>query len=101
MYKIFSSPTFLSLTLDNVELHNCPTENTGQLGLTAEVQHTPIHGHSLKLSKKQVRLDTAKLFFSNRVINERNTSRGLLNEIHYLCFKRKLGHHLRDVSGFI
>jgi len=45
MYKIFSSPTFLSLTLDNVELHNCPTENTGQLGLRAEVQHTPIHGH--------------------------------------------------------
>jgi len=30
------------------------------------------NGHSLKLNKKKVRLDVAKFFFSNRVVNEWN-----------------------------
>ena len=29
--------------------HNCPIENTGQLGLTTNIQHTPIHINILRL----------------------------------------------------
>ena len=37
-----------------------------------DMSQSNLHGHSLKLNKKRVRLDVAKFFFSNRVVNEWN-----------------------------
>jgi len=37
-----------------------------------DMSQSSLHGHSLKLNKKRVRLDVAKFSFSNRVVNEWN-----------------------------
>jgi len=34
-----------------------------------DTSQSSLHGHSLKLNKKRVRLDVAKFSFSNRVVN--------------------------------
>ena len=42
------------------------------MGNVSVVTYLYLRGHSLKLSKKRVRLDISKYSFSNRVINEWN-----------------------------
>ena len=64
-------------------------ENTDQDLLN--ISQSSLHAHSLKLNKKRARLDIAKLFFSNRVINEWNTLSEEIIAGNSLCgFKRKL-----------
>jgi len=61
-----------------------------------------LRGHSLKLNKKRARLDVAKFFFSNRVINEWNMlSEEIIAGNSLSGFKSKLDRHLRDARGFI
>jgi len=75
-------------------------ENTDQDLLN--ISQSSLHGHSLKLNKKRARLDIAKFFFSNRVINEWNTLSEEIIAGNSLCgFERKLDRHLRDVRGFV
>ena len=57
-----------------------------------------LRGHSLKLNKKRVKLDIAKLFFSNRIIKKWNMlSEKIIAGNSLSGFERKLDRHLRDV----
>ena len=59
-----------------------------------------LRGHSLKLTKKTVRLDVAKFSFSNRVVNEWNIlDKEIISGCSLAGFKRKLDRHLRDKRG--
>lgn len=61
-----------------------------------------LRGHSLKLSKKRVRLDISKYSFSNRVINEWNMLDKKIIEGNSLNgFKKRLDRHLKEIRGFI
>ena len=52
-------------------------------------------GHSLKLSKKRVRLGVAKFSFSNRVVNEWNSlDEEIISGCSLAGFKWKLDRHL-------
>jgi ribonuclease P/MRP protein subunit RPP40 len=67
-----------------------------------ERSESGLRGHSMKLVKKNVRLDVRKYFFSNRVINEWNN----LTEDIIQCetinnFKNKIDRHLKYTRGFI
>jgi len=54
------------------------------------------------VTDERVRLDVATFFFSSRVINEWNMlSEEIITGNSLPGLKRKLGHQLRDVRGFI
>jgi len=61
-----------------------------------------LHGHSLKLNKKRVRLDVGEFSFSNRVVNDWNIlDEEIISGCSLAIFKRKLDRHLRDKRGYI
>lgn len=63
---------------------------------------TGLRGHSLKIAKKQARLDVRKYFFGNRVVNEWNLLPVKVIECQTINnFKNKLDHHLKFNRGFI
>ena len=67
-----------------------------------DMSQSSLHGHSLKLNKKRVRLDVAKFSFSNRVVNEWNIlDEEIISGCSLAIFKRKLDRHLRDKRGYI
>ena len=67
-----------------------------------DMSQSSLRGHSLKLNKKRVRLDVAKLSFSNRVVNELNIlDEEIISGCSLAGFERKLDRHLRDKREYI
>ena len=67
-----------------------------------DMSQSSLHGHLLKLNKKRVRPDVAKLSFSNRVVNEWNIlDEEIISRCSLAGFKWKLDHRLRDKGGYI
>jgi len=67
-----------------------------------DMSQSSFRGHSLKLNKKRVRLDVAKFFLSNRVVNEWNIlDKEIISGCSLAGFKRKLDRHVRDKGGYV
>ena len=57
-------------------------------------------GHVFKLFKKRCRLEVGRFKFANRVCEEWNGMDDVVEAGSVNAFKRKLDHHLRNVSGY-